>query len=321
MDFPRLSVFLAVARHLNFRRAAETLHLSQPAVSKHIHQLEAELGLALFERRGNRVALTEAGRMLQDYGQRVSMLTDEIRRALAELQGLQRGALRIGASTTPGLYLLPERLARFRRDHPGVEVALVISNSADVSRRVVSGELDLGFVGALPEARGLQMRPFAEDEIVLIAPPRHPAARRATGSAAALAALAGDTWVMREAGSGTREVALAGLAELGVTPARTMELSGCEAVKRAVAAGLGVGFVSHHAIALEVEHGLLTIVDQPSLRFRRPLYLITRKDARPSPAVLAFTAHVFKHTATPLRDSRRDGSGCGGRHLPRPPEH
>jgi DNA-binding transcriptional LysR family regulator len=302
MDFPRLSVFLAVARHLNFRRAAETLHLSQPAVSKHIHLLEAELGLALFERRGNRVALTEAGRMLQDYGQRVSMLTDEIRRALAELQGLQRGGLRIGASTTPGLYLLPERLARFRVDHPGVETQLVIGNSADISRRVASGELDLGFVGALPDAGGLQVRPFAEDEVVLIAPPRHPLARRAAGKATGLAALAQETWIMREAGSGTREVALAGLAEQGITPARTMELSGCEAVKRAVAAGLGVGFVSRQAIGLEVEHGLLTVVDEPELRFRRLLYLITRKDARPSPAVLAFTAHVLKRgLASPRR--------------------
>ena len=294
MDFPRLSVFLAVARYLNFRRAAESLHLSQPAVSKHIHLLETELGLALFERRGNRVALTEAGRMLQDYGQRVSMLTDEIRRALAELQGRQRGNLRIGASTTPGLYLLPERLARFRLDHPGVETQLVITNSADISRRVASGELDLGFVGALPDTPGLQVRPFAEDEIVLIAPPRHPLVRQAAIPASVLAALAQETWIMREAGSGTREVALAGLAEQGISPARTMQLSGCEAVKRAVAAGLGVGFVSRQSIALEVEHGLLAVVDKSRLQFRRPLYLVTRKDARPSPAVLAFTARVLK---------------------------
>ncbi len=309
MDFPRLTVFLAVARHLSFRRAAAALHLSQPAVSKHVQHLEAELGLALFERRGNRVALTEAGRMLQDYGQRVTNLTDEVRRTLAELQGLQRGGLRIGASTTPGLYLLPERLAQFRHDHPAIQLSLEIGNSASIGRRVASGELDLGFVGALPEPRGLQVRPFAEDEVVLIAPPRHPAVRRAGSSAAAPAALARDTWIMREAGSGTREVALAGLAAQGITPAQTMELIGCEAVKRAVAAGLGVGLVSRHAITLEVKHGLLSIVDHPSLRFRRPLYLITRKDARPSPAELAFTAQVFKHAPSLLRDSWRDGSG------------
>jgi DNA-binding transcriptional LysR family regulator len=294
MDFPRLTVFLAVARQLSFRRAAADLHLSQPAVSKHIHQLEAELGVALFERRGNRVALTEAGRMLQDYGQRVSLQTDDIRRALAELQGLQRGSLRIGASSTPGLYLLPERLARFRLAHPGLELSLEITNSVTVANRVASGELDLGFVGTLPGDPGLQVRPFAEDEVVLIAPPRHPAVRRPSNSASAAAVLARETWVMRETGSGTREVALAGLAGQGIAPARTMELTGSEAVKRAVAAGLGIGFASRHAITLEVHHGLLTAVDRPEFRYQRLLYLVTRKDARPSAAVLAFTAAMLK---------------------------
>jgi DNA-binding transcriptional LysR family regulator len=301
MDFPRLTVFLAVARQLNFHRAAETLHLSQPAVSRHIQRLEAELGLALFERRGNRVALTEAGRRLQDYGQRVARLTDEVRRELVELQGLQRGKLRIGASTTPGLYLLPERLAHFRRDHPGIEASLEIGNSAEVSRRVAGGELDLGFVGALPDQGGLQVQAFAEDEVVLITPPgrrfAHPLASASV--AAVLAPFAGEPWILREPGSGTREVALAGLARLGVTPAHTMELAGCEAVKRAVAAGLGVGFVSRHAIALEVGHRLVSIVDEPRLRFRRALYLVTRKDARPSPAALAFTAQVLQAVAVP----------------------
>jgi DNA-binding transcriptional LysR family regulator len=290
-----------VARQLSFRRAAADLHLSQPAVSKHIQQLEAELGLALFERRGNRVALTEAGRMLQGYGQRVTMLTDEVRRALAEVQGLQRGGLRIGASTTPGLYLLPEWLARFHQAHPGLELGLEITNSLKVARRVASGELDLGFVGTLPDDPGLQVRPFAEDEVVLIAPPRHPAVRRAGNSTSAAAALARETWVMRETGSGTQEVALAGLAGQGIAPARTMELTGSEAVKRAVAAGLGIGFASRRAITLEAEHGLLSAVDRPELRHQRLLYLVTRKDARPSPIVLAFTAHVFKSSPTASR--------------------
>jgi DNA-binding transcriptional LysR family regulator len=294
MDFPRLTVFLAVARQLSFRRAAADLHLSQPAVSKHIQQLEAELGLALFERRGNRVALTEAGRMLRDYGQRVAMQTDDIRRALAELQGLQRGALRVGASSTPGLYILPERLARFRREQPGVEIQFIISNSADVARRVAGGELDLGFVGALSDVRGLQARPFAEDEVVLIAAPRHPLVRRPGDAAAVLAELARETWIMREPGSGTRDVVMANLPDRGLSPARTMELASCEAVKRAVAAGLGVGYASSHAIALEHKHGLLGAIAHPDFRFRRPLYLVTRKYARPSPAGLTFSAQMLK---------------------------
>jgi DNA-binding transcriptional LysR family regulator len=202
--------------------------------------------------------------------------------------------LRIGASSTPGLYLLPERLARFRREHPGVETQFVISNSADITRRVAGGELDLGFVGALRDVRGLQARPFAEDEVVLIVPPRHPTARRKADSAVVRAALARENWIMREVGSGTREVVLTSLIDLGLSPAQTMELAGCEAVKRAVAAGLGVGYASSHAIALELEHGLLSAIAHPSFKFRRPLYLITRKEARPSPAGLAFTARMLK---------------------------
>src|SRR3990172_7350615 len=121
MDFQRLIVFRAVARHLNFSRAADELHLSQPAVSKHIHQLEAELGVRLFQRLGKRVELTEAGRIVADYAQRVSVLTEEVRRVIGELQGLQRGHLRIGASTTPGLYVLPDMLARFQKKYPAIE--------------------------------------------------------------------------------------------------------------------------------------------------------------------------------------------------------
>jgi len=189
---------------------------------------------------------------------------------------------------------LPERLARFRQAHPGLELGLEITNSVTVAHRVASGELDLGFVGALPDHPGLQVRPFAEDEVVLIAPPRHPAVRLSGRSASAAAALAREAWVIREAGSGTREVALAGLADQGIALVRTMELTGCEAVTRAVAAGLGIGFASRRAITLEVEHGQLSVIDYPELRFQRLLYLVTRKDARPSPAVLAFTAAMLK---------------------------
>ncbi len=147
MDFQHLTVFQAVARRLSFSRAADELNLSQPAVSKHIQLLEAELGVRLFQRVGRRVELTDAGRIVVDYAQRVSVLTEEVRRVLGELEGLQRGYLRLGASSTPGLYLIPEVLARFRKRYPAVQTTLAISNSADIARRVLAGEFDLGFVG------------------------------------------------------------------------------------------------------------------------------------------------------------------------------
>src|SRR3972149_7676690 len=170
MDFPRLWVFRTVARHLSFSRAADELHLSQPAVSKHIRQLEADLGVQLFHRLGNRVALTDAGRIMADYAQRVAVLTEEVRRVLSELAGLQRGYLRLGASTTPGLYLLPAVLARFQKKYPDLDTTLAIINSAEVTRRVLSGEFDLGFVGAPTDTAGRRNRPLVGGEIVLFVP-------------------------------------------------------------------------------------------------------------------------------------------------------
>jgi DNA-binding transcriptional LysR family regulator len=288
MDFSRLAVFRAVAHQLSFSKAAEELQLSQPAVSKQIQQLEAELGTRLFQRTGRRVELTEAGRLVLDYAQRLSFLSDEMRRALSELEGVQRGYLRLGASSTPGLYLLPQLLAGFRREYPGVETTLVISNSADVARRVGLGEIDLGFVGAVPQIAGLLVRNFADDEIVLIVPAGHALTRRRKFVPASAAWLAPEVLIVREPGSATRQIAEANLARLGVSPRQVMEMSGPEGVKRAVAAGLGIAFISRHAITLEVAQKLVDVPDFPQLRFSRPLFLITRKDARPSAASLAF---------------------------------
>lgn len=291
MDFPRLEVFRAVARRLSFSRAAEDLHLSQPAVSKHIRQLEAEWGVPLFQRLGNRVELTEAGRLLADYAGRVAVLTEDVRRVIGELEGLQRGALRLGASSTPGLYLLPDVLARFQAQFPRVEASLAITNSADVARRVLAGEFDLGFVGSPADGPGLQSRPFVDDEIVLVAPPRHALLGRRTFTREMLA---GETLIVREAGSGTRQAVEVHLARLGMAPGRVVEMVGVEATKRAVAAGLGVAFISRRAIGLEAAHRLLSTVEMAELRFARPLALVTRKDARPSSSALAFLALVRK---------------------------
>ncbi|HEY4690946.1 MAG TPA: LysR substrate-binding domain-containing protein [Anaerolineae bacterium] len=291
MDFPRLLVFRAVARHLSFSRTADELNMSQPAVSKHVRLLEAELGVRLFQRLGNRVELTDAGRILLDYAQRVSVLTEEVHRVLGELQGLRRGYLRLGASTTPGLYLLPEVLARFRKTYPGIETTLAITNSVDVTRRVLAGEFDLGFSGAPTEAPGLQVRPFVEDEIVLVVPAGHALALQ---RAFAPDVLADETLIVREAGSATRQITEAHLARLGLVSRQVLEMTGCEAVKRAVSAGLGVAFVSQYAIQLELAHRLLHVPDISELRFARQLFVLARKDARPSAATLAFIALLGK---------------------------
>lgn len=291
MNFHRLKVFHTVARLGSFSRAAEELYTSQPNVSKHVRQLEAELGATLFHRLGSGVELTDAGRAVYRYTQQMLDLTDEMQRALAELEGLARGYLRLGASSTPGLYLLPEMIAAFGRRYPGLEVSLSISNSSQVVEAVLGGKFDLGFVGGFVEAAGLQAQPFVSDEVVLIAPPGHRLAGRADVAAGELEA---ETFIVREPGSGTCRAMETALEALGIKPQRALEMNGCEAVKRAVAAGLGLSFVSRYALDLEFGQGALTVLYGPGLNLSRQLHIISRKDARLSPGGLAFLAVVRK---------------------------
>jgi DNA-binding transcriptional LysR family regulator len=291
MNFHRLRVFREVARHLSFSRAAEELYTSQPNVSRHIAKLEAELGVTLFHRLGTRVALTDAGRMVYDYAQRVFELTEGLHRALNELRGLERGYLRLGASSTPGLYLLPPMVAGFQRRHPGLEIALHLANTQEVVGKVLGNEVDLGFVEAPVTTPGVQVQPYTRDVLVPIAAPDHPltAVPRVKPED-----LAQETLVLREEGSGTRQVLEEALARWGVRPHRVLVINGCEGVKRAVAAGLGISFVSHHAIELERVQGMVKVLAGEELRLERALLIVTHKDIRPSAAALAFLAYVRK---------------------------
>jgi len=295
MNFQRLKVFQTVARLRSFSRAAEELYTSQPNVSKQVRQLETELGTSLFHRLGSGIELTDAGRAVYRYAQQVFDLTVEIQRTLAELEGLERGYLRLGASSTPGLYLLPEMIAAFNRRHPGLDVSLSIGNSGQVVDQILAGKIDLGFAGGFVEVAGLQVQPFVNDELVLIAPVAHRLARRADVPAGELA---GETFVMRETGSGTYRAMEAMLEALGVKPQRALEMNGCEAVKRAVAAGLGLSFVSRYAIDLEMEQRVLIVLQGPGLSLSRQLHIISRKDARLSPGALAFLALARKRVSS-----------------------
>jgi DNA-binding transcriptional LysR family regulator len=295
MNFHRLKVFYTVAQQGNFSRAAEKLYTSQPNVSKHVSQLESELGTPLFHRLGGGIELTEAGRGVYRYAQQVLDLTAEMQRTLAEQQGLERGSLRLGASSTPGLYLLPEMVAAFGRRYPSLEVSLFVNNSKRVIDEVLAGKVDLGFVGGFVETTGLQVQPFVLDQVALIAPRGHWLAGQ-TGVTAG--ALAGETFVVREPGSGTGQAMAVALNTLGIRPQRTLEMVSCEAVKRVVAAGLGLSFVSRYAIELELGQQVLTTLPGPELTRLRQLHVVLRKDARLSPATLAFLAFVRKRVTS-----------------------
>jgi DNA-binding transcriptional LysR family regulator len=291
MNFHRLRVFYTVARRLSFSRAADEFYTSQPNISRHVAKLEAELGVSLFHRLGARVALTDAGRMVYDYAQRVFELTEGLQRALNELKGLERGYLRLGASSTPGLYLLPQAVAAFQQEHPGLEITLHLTNTQVVVEQVLRDQVDLGFVEAPVVAPGIQVQWYTRDELVPIAAPAHPLAAAPTVRPEDLA---GETLILREEGSGTRQVVEEALARWDVRPRRMLVVNGCEGVKRAAAAGLGISFVSHHAVELELAQRSVTVLAGEAMRLPRQLFIITHKDIRPSAAALAFLAHARK---------------------------
>jgi len=254
----QLISFAAVAEHRNISRAALALHLSQPAVSGQLRLLQDEFGEALYQRDGRGVRLTPAGEQLAAYAGR---LRDSWRDACAfrdALRGLERGTLRIGASTTPASYLLPYLMAAFRRAYPDVKLETMSGNTADIVGTLDTLDIGLieGPVGAqLPP--GTSVHPWHEDEIVAIAPYAHPIALQ-TGERIALAALGDYPLVLREDGSGVRQVVERALTEAGVPMRIGIEIAGVEGVKEAVRAGMGVGFVS--AMSMRHEDSALTTI-------------------------------------------------------------
>ncbi len=290
MNLYRLRIFLAVARRLSYSRAAEDLFISQPAVSRHMASLEEELGVQLLGQSGNRVFLTETGRVVYGYAQRLFDVEDELTRALAEMANLERGRLRLGASSTPGVYLLPPAVAAFQERYPDIEVSLLVANSQEIEARVLAGGLDLGFVG-MDFQPGLQSLPYARDRLVIVASPSHPLASEVTLT---LERLRPERLLLREPGSGTRKVLEEELSRRGFRPTRVLELVGCEAVKRGAMAGMGVAAVSAYSVELELRQGLLKILPVNELPLEREISIISRKDVRPTAASLAFTALAHK---------------------------
>jgi DNA-binding transcriptional LysR family regulator len=272
MTLRQLEVFLAIARAHSYRQAAEALHTSQPALSQHVRELEGELGTRLFDRLSRGVVLTEAGRLLEERAKRVFATLTDVREVLGELQGLQRGSLLVGASTTPGIYVLPAVIGEFRRRHPGIDLRLRIANSRVIEEAIRAHEVDLGVVGGHGLAPGEEcLAAGLVDELVLIVGPRHRWARRRE---VAPADLAGEPLLVREEGSATRRVTERALEQAGVGWHASMELDHTEAIKQGVMAGLGVAFVSVHAVRGEVASRHLAAVRLRGLRIQRHFHVI-----------------------------------------------
>jgi len=273
MTLRQLQVFLAVAREKNFKRAAKSVNSSQPTVSEHIAELERELGKKVFFRqRGGPVTLSEAGRVLERYAASAILAVEDARQAVQGLDGLSHGSLELGASTTPGIYVMPVTIANFRRSHPGVKLKLQIANSRVIEERVKARELDLGVVGGHAVGPGEEcLAAGLADELLLIVPPRHAWAKR---SSIPPEALAREPLLMREEGSATRSVTERALRGAGIRFQAAMELDHTEAIKQAVMAGLGVAFTSVYAVRGEVASGQLHALRLRGIRVQRHFHVI-----------------------------------------------
>ncbi len=285
MNPHHLRTFLAVQQHLNFTRAAEELFLSQPAVSRHIRQLEESLGVVLYEHIGKSLHPTDAAQTLTDEAGKVLGAMERAAEAVRTHRSAERGKLRIGGSTTAGLYLLPPLLQRFRQQFPDAELDLSIANSWQIERMLVRNELDFGFVGGALSSPELVARKLIEDEICCFADAAHPLAGKRR---VPISALESQTWIVREKGSATRMLFEAWLERAGGKFDKTVEVRGAEDVKVLVEAGLGISFLSVHGLARELEEGRLARLRLTGLPLRRPIYLVRHADKRVSPVMAAF---------------------------------
>ena len=289
LTFRQLSVFEAVARHLSYSRAAEELHLTQPAVSMQIKQLEENAGTPLFEQLGKKIYLTEAGRELSHYSRVIAQQLAEAESVLGELKGLQRGKLKISVASTAN-YFVPQLLAIFSQRFPTVTVSLDVTNRQALLAQLVNNEMDMAIMGQPPEGMHLVAESFMENPLVVIAPVNHPLAAT---KKIPLARLQSETFLVREQGSGTRVAMERFFSQHGIQFQAGMEMSSNEAIKQAVQAGLGLGILSLHTVELELETKRLKVLDVKGFPIMRHWYVVHRKDKRLSTAAQAFKAFLL----------------------------
>lgn len=289
----QLEILDAVARCGSFSRASAELHLSQPAVSMQIKQLDEALGLPLFEHIGKRIELTEAGRETLRTGRLIARELGNLEHALADLQGLKGGTLTVSAASTASVFTA-RLMALFRALHPDVRVSLNVVNREILLRHLTENTIDLALMGQPPDGYGLDARPFMANPLVVIAATSH---ALAGAQSIPLARLLEEPLIGREQGSGTRSALEKFLGEHGYSFEAAMEMNKNEAIKQAVEAGLGLGVVSLHTVQAELASGQLCVLDVQGFPLQRQWYLVQREGKRLSPAAQAFTQLVLKEAA------------------------
>jgi DNA-binding transcriptional LysR family regulator len=297
----QLRTFKTVADLNSFSLAAQRLKLSQPSISYQVKELEQILGLPLLDRLGKRVQLTEAGSLLYGYARRMLDVLDEATIAIEEMRGIQRGSLRVGASTTVGIYLLPAALGAFKKLHPGLVISLEIGTRERVQEQVLRNELDLAVVGPALKDPDLAIIPFLSDELVVVAPAGHALAHKRGLS---LRDVAAAPFVMREAASGSRWSLEKAARKAGAKLTVAMELGSNGAIKHAVESGLGLAVISRYACALEFSSGRLVELDVRGFPIRRDWHIVYLRRRKLPTSVTAFI-EFLKDTSWLSRNGSR----------------
>jgi LysR family transcriptional regulator, low CO2-responsive transcriptional regulator len=279
----QLRLLGAAVRGGSFAAAAEACHVTPPAVTMQMQQLEAAAGLPLFDRDGRGFALTAAGREVLSAAERIEAVLADCAAGIAALKTLASGRVTVGVVST-AKYCAPQMLAAFARTHPGIDIELVVGNREDTIAAFKSGRLDVAIMGRPPEGVEVESALIGDHPQVVIAPPDHPLAKRRSISPHEIA---GETILMREIGSGTRLLAKDFLARHGIKPRIGMEIGSNETIKQAVMAGLGIAFISAHTIAAEIDDGRLAVLDVVGLPEIRQWFVVRLAAKRMMPAARA----------------------------------
>lgn len=292
LDF-RLRVFQSVARNLSFTKAASELYITQPAVTKHIKELESEFAVKLFDRVGNKIQLTPAGQIFQRYADSILALHNELNFELHQLSGTQKGNLRIGASTTISQYVIPPMLARFHERYPEVNLSLVSGNTEFIEQQLLNSQIDIGIVEGKPGNPDIRYVPFLNDELFVFASAqnRHIPASVSNDEFLKL------PLVLRERGSGTLEIIERNLQLQHINPKQLniqMFLGSTEAIKAYVKTGSGAGIVSRFAIAQELASDIFRRVETPGLQFDRQFYFVSPQGPEPTGLAKLFLQFLQK---------------------------
>ena len=298
VTFRQLRVFAEVAHQGSMARAAEALHLTPPAVSMQIKEVESQVGLPLFDRQGRSVVLSTAGEYFLVHAKRLLAALKEADDAMARFKRVERGLLTIGMVST-AKYFVPHLLARFHKDHPGVEVRLrVVGNREQLVALMQTGDADLSIMGRPPREISTRSESFATHPLVFVAPPDHPLLQTPHAPVAALGPYG---FIVREHGSGTRAAMERFFNEERFVPQIAMEMSSNETIKQAVIAGLGLSFLSLHTVGLELKSGLLKIVDIAGTPVMRTWNVVHLGSKVLSPAAEAFRYFLLEQGANYLR--------------------